>query len=420
MSPSRQRKNTGETLAADRLHALYVDELRESLLPAGHPTVNRRQIEALIGRARTAEAAKFTEPDAATWIWSDLHLSHEQSRRVFGRPFRTAAAADEAMMNAWYEQVADDETIICLGDITVDGEALAHHQEWWRDAPGAKWLVLGNHDVDPVNQIRPFEIDHTAVTLYAAGDPPLLLTHVPLLQVPHGAVNVHGHVHEQESPTPNRHVNVSVEQLNYRPARLSEIRRLARRSMEGRTVAGHTTRARLNGVTPDGAPEGATPSVPAAGARAPEGLAREIDCRREQATAEAAGLPNRVERRRLQRSFPDCSAGRPGTQRGEPDADIARRASTFHPWRRDAIQPEWILTRSVADERSAQAQPKGASRGSMIRCSTLMRSRAGSATVACPPIRSTRSPTAFARPPNTAITSQRRGYAPSWPASRLA
>ena len=50
------------------------------------------------------------------------------------------------------------------------------------------------------------------MTLYAAGDPPLLLTHVPLLQVPPGAINVHGHVHEQESPRPNRHVNVSVEQ----------------------------------------------------------------------------------------------------------------------------------------------------------------------------------------------------------------
>ena len=85
----------------------------------------------------------------------------------------------------------------------------AHHQEWWRKAPGAKWLVLGNHDVDPVNRILPFATDRTAVTLYAAGDPPLVLTHVPLLQVPHGAVNVHGHVHEQESPTPNRHVNAS-------------------------------------------------------------------------------------------------------------------------------------------------------------------------------------------------------------------
>ena len=69
-----------------------------------------------------------------------------------------------------------------------------------------------------------------------------------VMQVPHGAVNVHRHVHEQESPTPNQHVNVSVEQLNYRPARLSEIRRLARRLVEGRTVPGHSTRARLNVV----------------------------------------------------------------------------------------------------------------------------------------------------------------------------
>ena len=247
-SPHGRDYGIGNSVAAleERLHALYVDELRQSLVPPIDSMVNRRQTEALIRQARRIGPAAYTEPDATTWIWSDLHLGHEHSRTVFGRPFPTAAAADEAMMEAWYEQVAEGETIICLGDVTVDGEALAHHQEWWRKAPGAKWLVLGNHDVDPVNQIRPVEIDRTAVTLYAAGDPPLLLTHVPLLQVPHGAVNVHGHVHEQESPTPNRHVNVSVEQLNYRPTRLSEIRRLARRLVEGRTVPGQSTRARLD------------------------------------------------------------------------------------------------------------------------------------------------------------------------------
>ena len=53
-------------------------------------------------------------------------------------------------------------------------------------------------------------------------------------------------MHEQESPTPNRHINVSVEQMNYRPTRLSEIRRLARRLVEGRTVPGHSTRTRLD------------------------------------------------------------------------------------------------------------------------------------------------------------------------------
>ena len=41
-------------------------------------------------------------------------------------------------------------------------------------------------------------------------------------------------------------IDVSVEQLNYQPVRLSDIRRLARRLMEGRTVPGPSTRARLN------------------------------------------------------------------------------------------------------------------------------------------------------------------------------
>ena len=136
-------------------------------------------MEALIRRARTAEAAKYTEPDTETWIWSDLHLGHEHSRTVFGRPFQTAAAADEAMMDGWYEH---------------DGRGRNHHlperRYGRRRGPGL------------LNQIRPFEIERTAVTLYAAGDPPLLLTHVPLLQVPHGTVVVHGHVHEQESPSP--------------------------------------------------------------------------------------------------------------------------------------------------------------------------------------------------------------------------
>ena len=29
-----------------------------------------------------------------------------------------------------------------------------HHQEWWREAPGTKWLVLGNHvTLDEIERI---------------------------------------------------------------------------------------------------------------------------------------------------------------------------------------------------------------------------------------------------------------------------
>ena len=85
-----------EETAAERLHALYGDELQQSLLPPAGPMVNRRQTEALIRQARRIGPAACTEPDATTWIWSDLHLGHEHSRTVFGRPFPTATAVDEA------------------------------------------------------------------------------------------------------------------------------------------------------------------------------------------------------------------------------------------------------------------------------------------------------------------------------------
>ncbi|MCY4636592.1 MAG: metallophosphoesterase [Acidobacteria bacterium] len=232
--------------AAERLHALYVEELERVLAPPVHPMVNERQTRALIRMAHAARPGVCEAPDATTWIWSDLHLGHKPSLGVFFRPFGTVGRADEAMMDTWYDLVGADDTIICLGDVSVDGSVTARHQRWWREAPGVKWLVLGNHDVDPVNRVRPVAVDRTAVTLFAPGEPPLLLTHVPLMQVPHGWVNVHGHVHQKESPSRHRHINVSVEQLNYRPAKLSDIRRLARRLVEGRIVPGHSTRARLN------------------------------------------------------------------------------------------------------------------------------------------------------------------------------
>ena len=228
---------------ATRLHGLYVEGLQESLRHPRDPNVSVYQTNALIRAAERAGPSTAGTADADTWIWSDLHLGHEPSRIAFRRPFASVTAADSAMMGAWEEEVGERETIICLGDISVDGCARDHHQQWWEQSPGRKELVLGNHDVDPVN--RRFAVDRWSVALYAAGEPPLLLTHVPLVKVPAGAVNVHGHLHVEQPPTEDQHLSVCVEQLEYRPVRLSDMRRLARVLIQGRHVAGETTRARL-------------------------------------------------------------------------------------------------------------------------------------------------------------------------------
>ena len=55
-----------------------------------------------------------------------------------------------------------------------------------------------------------------------AGVPPLVFSHPPLTPTPAGAVNVHGHLHRRDSPSPE-HWNVSVERIGFRPVRLDRL-----------------------------------------------------------------------------------------------------------------------------------------------------------------------------------------------------
>ena len=62
----------------------------------------------------------------------------------------------------------------------------------------------------------------------------------PLDDVPDGWVNVHGHEHHTP-PRRSPHINVSVEQFNYRPILLDRLRRLAQHVVVGDSPPGTTT-----------------------------------------------------------------------------------------------------------------------------------------------------------------------------------
>ena len=63
--------------------------LQRSLTPPVHPLMNARQTQALIRRARDGGPGLCEQPDATTWVWSDLHLGHKESVTAFDRPSRT-------------------------------------------------------------------------------------------------------------------------------------------------------------------------------------------------------------------------------------------------------------------------------------------------------------------------------------------
>ena len=114
--------------------------------------------------------------------------------------------------------------------------------------PGRKVVVLGNHDFTRFRwRERPLGADASVMTLVIQSDPPLLVTHVALVAVPDGWVNVHGHHHDFRSLETGPWINVSVEQTGYRPLDVrNQVLPLARALISGRTPVGTTTIDRIS------------------------------------------------------------------------------------------------------------------------------------------------------------------------------
>ena len=179
------------------LKKLYEFQLEGDLQPPVASHVAQRETFYMLRVSRGMHPGTLCEDEhAGIWIWSDLHLGHNETIQAFGRPFETAAEMDDKIFWNWRRVVAPEDTILILGDVTV-------HPLWGRrlkrvrQAPGRKILVYGNHEITRAGSVDNDGFDEVYSTLYVDGDPPLLLTHVPLRVVPEGCVNVHGHLHQR-------------------------------------------------------------------------------------------------------------------------------------------------------------------------------------------------------------------------------
>ena len=194
--------------------------------------------------------------DDTVQVWSDLHLGHERVIDFANRPFADAADQDTRLWRAWTECVGRDDVILVVGDLAMGP---ARKEATWARvarAPGRKILVAGNHDINWREAdwrdigdsgelgLYPEGFDEVRALLVFPGEPPLVCTHYPLDHVPADSVNLHGHEHHAP-PRSSEHINVGVEQLEYRPIRLDRLRRLARCLVAGEDAPGVTTLERI-------------------------------------------------------------------------------------------------------------------------------------------------------------------------------
>ena len=229
----------------------YESELEARSRPGGGDARHgRRMFRAMLKAVRNLPPCQVHNP-GSSWVWSDLHLGHDNIIRYANRPFADAAQMDANLYNNWEATVGGDDDLVFVGDVAMRRAVGPHTWQQIRDAPGAnKHLVIGNHDLTGSGRLRIDGFDAVGAVMFVDGDPPLVFTHIPLTDVPVGCVNVHGHTHD-EPPRTTPHINVSVEQLDYRPVALPRLRRLARWLVAGRYPDGATTLERIDAVESD-------------------------------------------------------------------------------------------------------------------------------------------------------------------------
>ena len=230
------------------LTSAYTGQLRHSLHPPWEPGLDPGGTRAMLNVSKVLGTADIGEADDGDpiWMWSDLHLGDYMAPGSFGRPFNSVPEMDDALFEAWHRTVGADDTIIVAGDVMLGSpRETPERTDRILEAPGYKVLVYGNHDQNGRGGITTDGFDEAYLALRLAGDPVLVVTHMPLADVPGDTVNVHGHTHQHRAAGATRHVNICVEQLEYRPRRVTEIRRLARELVHENPVPGGTTAEQL-------------------------------------------------------------------------------------------------------------------------------------------------------------------------------
>lgn len=160
------------------------------------------------------------------WFISDTHFFHANILKFTGddgkriRPFDSLEEMHEYMIDKWNSVVKDGDYVYHLGDVTFQYHGAFNNL--MSRLKGDKRLIVGNHDKiwNPALQMNFQKVD----LWKGFKEHNFTASHIPLRleSLRDGAFNVHGHIHQRSSPTPN-HINVSVEVRNYTPVNIDEI-----------------------------------------------------------------------------------------------------------------------------------------------------------------------------------------------------
>lgn len=159
------------------------------------------------------------------YVISDTHFNHanilkftDDKGKIF-RPFSSVDEMNETMVENWNAVVRDQDIIYHLGDVYLTGGASVN--QLFKRLRGRKRWIIGNHD-NPYDQMLRKHFQKAGIWRVWKEEK-LIFSHVPIHESSlRGFVNVHGHIHQNESP-PGPYVNVCVEKTDWGPVSIDTL-----------------------------------------------------------------------------------------------------------------------------------------------------------------------------------------------------
>lgn len=172
------------------------------------------------------------------FLAADLHLGHRGVCNFLApngvdklRPWDTTEEMDEALIEKWNKRVKPTDESYILGDVVLNRKNLHTIAR----LNGRKHLIKGNHDIFRLEEYQQYFYEVSACRCLKD----MILTHIPIhpSNIGRFGVNVHGHLHASSVMlTPKmqdpRYICVSLEQTNFEPLTLEEVRAMALKRRE--------------------------------------------------------------------------------------------------------------------------------------------------------------------------------------------
>ena len=157
------------------------------------------------------------------YLIADLHFGHSGIEKYRVKDYHDLIAKN------WNNVISKNDNVLVLGDLTLTSKEKSI--DYFKKLRGNKFLIRGNHDghsvtwykdcgfrvVEPIYNVFKDKYDKRYHVLF---------THVPVITLPEGWFNIHGHIHRgvhRDYDLTERHINLSAEAIDYTPVPLYKL-----------------------------------------------------------------------------------------------------------------------------------------------------------------------------------------------------